>query len=204
VSGDADIDQAEAEQLYSMIESSIAPEFYDRDIHGIPRSWVARMRRSMARLTPAYSSNRMVQDYVDRAYLPAVAQQRYRTANDGQVAKTMQLWAERLQRFWSHLHIGETTVSTTDQNCSFSTAVYFGDMATEDVQVELYADHRDDGTPEIHRMKRGKPIVGSGNGYIYDIQIAQSRSADDYTVRIIPWFEGVSVPTEIAFILWQK
>jgi starch phosphorylase len=204
VSEDADIDQAEAEQLYSLIEGSIAPEFYDRDSHGIPRAWVARMRHSMARLTPAYSSNRMVQDYVDRAYLPAVSQQRFRTADNGHVAKNMQLWAERLHRFWSHLHIGETTVSTTDQDWSFSTAVYFGDMATENVQVELYADHRDDGVPEIHKMQQGKPIVGSGNGYIYDVQIAQTRSAQDYTVRITPWFEGVSVPTEIALILWQK
>ena len=45
------------------------PEFYDRDAEGMPRAWLARMRRSMAQFTPKFSSTRMARDYVEKYYL---------------------------------------------------------------------------------------------------------------------------------------
>ena len=45
-------DAAEAEALYDLLEREVIPEFYTRDANGIPTAWVARMRESMARLTP--------------------------------------------------------------------------------------------------------------------------------------------------------
>ena len=50
---DPAVDAAEAERLYDLLENEIIPEFYDRDAEGIPRRWIARVRESMARLTPA-------------------------------------------------------------------------------------------------------------------------------------------------------
>ena len=47
-------DAADAESLYAVLEKEVIPEFYARDEHGIPRGWVARMRESMARLTPTF------------------------------------------------------------------------------------------------------------------------------------------------------
>ncbi len=51
-------DAAEADALYALLEGEIGAAFYVRDAHGIPQGWVARMRESMARLTPAFSANR--------------------------------------------------------------------------------------------------------------------------------------------------
>ena len=66
-------DAAEAERLYDLLENEIIPEFYDRDEQGIPRRWIARVRESMARLAPEFSTNRMMEDYLDRYYLPGAA-----------------------------------------------------------------------------------------------------------------------------------
>ena len=53
-------DAIEAGELYDLLERDVIPEFYKRDEKGIPTAWVARMRESMARLTPQFSSNRAV------------------------------------------------------------------------------------------------------------------------------------------------
>ena len=66
-------DAAEAEQLYDLLEREIIPEFYTRDENGIPKAWVARMRESMARLTPRFSASRTVREYSEQHYLPAAA-----------------------------------------------------------------------------------------------------------------------------------
>ena len=73
-------DAAEAEALYDLLEREVIPEFYTRDENGIPTAWVARMRESMARLTPRFSANRTVREYTEQHYLPAAAAYRERAA----------------------------------------------------------------------------------------------------------------------------
>ena len=77
---EASWDAVEAAQLYVLLERHIIPEFYDRDPQGIPVPWIGRMGAAMAQLTPRFSSNRMMRDYVEQLYLPATARFRRRTA----------------------------------------------------------------------------------------------------------------------------
>jgi starch phosphorylase len=79
-------DASEASQLYDLLETEVVPEFYARDESDIPRRWVARVRESMATLTPVYSANRSVREYLERCYLPAAATNRRRARNDGKLA----------------------------------------------------------------------------------------------------------------------
>lgn len=64
-------DKVDAESIYSLLETEIVPEFYDRDANGIPTKWVERMRESMTSVCAEFSSHRMVADYVNSSYLPA-------------------------------------------------------------------------------------------------------------------------------------
>ena len=48
---------ADAEGLHAILENEIIPEFYKRDEQGIPRSWVARIRESMAVADHTVSGN---------------------------------------------------------------------------------------------------------------------------------------------------
>jgi len=51
------------------VERQVIPEFYTRGENGIPAAWVARMRESMARLTPAFAASRAVREYLEQHYL---------------------------------------------------------------------------------------------------------------------------------------
>jgi len=68
---DAAWDAAEAEALYTLLEREVVPAFYTRDGNGMPSAWISKMRASMARLTPRFSTNRVVREYTDTYYLPA-------------------------------------------------------------------------------------------------------------------------------------
>ena len=65
---DAEIDAIEAEALYSTLENEVIPAFYSRDANGLPDEWIGRMKNSIATLTPQFSSDRMVMDYVEKIY----------------------------------------------------------------------------------------------------------------------------------------
>ncbi len=75
---DADVDEdvqdsADAESLYQILENEIIPLYYnDRDANDVPVKWVQRMKESMRTITPQFSTRRMLKEYVDRLYLPAM------------------------------------------------------------------------------------------------------------------------------------
>lgn len=64
----AAIDAADAESLYRTLEQEVVPLFYTRDESGLPRQWIAMMKRAIQTLAPKYNSNRMVEDYIRRIY----------------------------------------------------------------------------------------------------------------------------------------
>jgi len=63
-------DEADFQNLLSILSTRIVPEFYDRDARGIPRAWIRRIRNSMRTLIPAFSTDRMVAEYVKHSYAP--------------------------------------------------------------------------------------------------------------------------------------
>ncbi len=62
-------DSRDAASFYDLLEHEVAPLFYERDGDGIPHGWVRRIKRSMRTIGPRFSATRMVEDYVDSAYL---------------------------------------------------------------------------------------------------------------------------------------
>ena len=63
-------DTEDAESLYTTLESSIVPLYYDRSASGVPEGWVAMMKEAIKTVAPTFSTQRMVQDYVRELYLP--------------------------------------------------------------------------------------------------------------------------------------
>jgi len=64
-------DDADAEALYDVLLNDIIPLFYDRDEHGIPRGWIAKIRNAIQTIIPQYNTNRMVMEYAEKYYYPA-------------------------------------------------------------------------------------------------------------------------------------
>ncbi len=196
-------DAAEAEALYDLLERDVIPPFYARDERGIPVAWMSRMRESMARLTPLFSTNRAVCEYTERHYLPAAAAYRERCAEKGQPGVDLVDWRHTLDRQWGALRFGEVEVRTEGGQHAFEVPLYLGELDPEAVRVELYADGLQGGAPERHAMKRLRRLEG-GSGYVYGGVVHAARPAADYTARVVPYRPGVAVPLEAGRILWQR
>ena len=197
-------DRGDATTLYDRLEQEIVPEFYERDAAGLPRRWLARIRTSLSRLTPAYSSNRMLQEHLDRLYLPSAAEYRRRTIDGGAAAVAMREWECRLRRGWPELRIDKPVVTEAEGGLHFAAPVHLGDIAADHVAVQLYAEAKGDDRPTIIGMIRLAPNAGSANACIYTVEVTAGRPAADYTIRIIPAHRGVSIPAELPLIRWQK
>jgi len=197
-------DATEAEALYDLLEREVIPEFYTRDEQGIPAAWVARMRESMAQLTPHYSTNRAVREYTEQHYLPAASAYRERAADKGRNGLDIVNWQHALEQKWTALRFGEVKLETDAGQHVFEVQVYLDDLDPEAVRVELYANGVNGSAPERVAMQRVRQLVGATDGYAYRAEVHAARPAADYTARLIPHRHGVAVPLEDAHILWQR
>jgi starch phosphorylase len=196
-------DAAEAEALYGLLEREVIPEFYTRNEQGVPTAWVARMRESMAQLTPRFSANRTVREYTEQHYLPAASAYRERAADKGAMGLQLVNWQGALEQHWSNMRFGEMKVTTDVGNHVFEVQVYLGGLDPNTVRVELYADGVNGGEPVRQEMMHEKEAAGA-SGTLYSAQVPTTRPATDYTARAMPRCSGVAVPLEAAQILWQR
>ncbi len=201
---DPEWDAQEAEQLYRLLEEEIVPCFYDRDARGIPTAWMERMRASMASLTPRYSSNRMMREYVDRLYVAGVQKYRTRTADGALEAIHLCRWKESLDAHWHKLYFGGLTVQKEGDDYVMTVEAYFDELDPNAVQVQLYAEGREGAEAEIHPMERIEALAGSENGYLHRVRVPADRPAHYYTPRMIPRLDGAGVPLEAEHILWYE
>jgi starch phosphorylase len=198
-------DAAEAEELYILLEQEVVPAFYTRDQRGIPSAWVARMRRSMARLTPRFSGNRMVREYTEDYYLPAAKAYRRHAAGNASLAAAMEKWYLALTNHWHQVRFGQFTVQESSNRYLFQVEVFLGDLSPAAVRVELYAEPLPGAANPVRiPMDRGELLSGPGVGYQYHAAVSTGRTARDYTPRVIPYHAEASVPLEANFILWRE
>jgi glycogen phosphorylase len=195
-------DAAEAEALYDLLEREVVPLFYSRNADGIPEGWIARVRESMARLTPRFSSNRSLREYTVQHYLPAAAALRARAADGGALALAIEQWRRMLEHAWPGVAFGEVRVTSEDDRHVFDVDVVLGALDPDAVRVELYADGADGQPAERVEMTRARALDGMAGGFAFRATVASRRPASDFTPRVLPYHPDASIPLEAPWIRW--
>lgn len=68
-------DEVDAGLLYDLLEKEIVPMYYEDHLPGQPSArWMAMVKESIRSLAPEFSARRMLKQYIETLYLPAVEQ----------------------------------------------------------------------------------------------------------------------------------
>jgi len=201
---DPEWDAKDAAQLYSILEEKIIPEFYTRNANGIPEDWVKKMRKSMSSLTPQFSANRAVREYVESQYIPAARRLDERTAKEGALGCEISNLISELDNKWGSLQISEFKSQTTDKMNHFEVSIDCGEINPEHIQVQIFAEKREhDEADTIIDMEATKKEGSSDHHIFCKSQIPEERPVNEYTLRVIPKFEKALIPLETRHILWH-
>ncbi len=197
-------DRKEAEDLYRILEQEVIPLFYDIDASGIPAAWVARMRESMARLTPQFSTNRMLREYTEQYYLPGAAAYRERSAESCRLAHQLEKWRQQLTEQWENLRFGHVELTERDDHWQIEVQLFLDELTPDAVTVEMYADAGNHAGAEAIALRRDGAVAGTTNGYRYLGELGKRRPIGDYTARVRPSHPLAAIPFELPLILWQR
>lgn len=205
----AERDALEAASLYDLLEHQIAPRFYERGEDGIPAKWVADMRHTLATLSPELSADRMVRQYVGELYAPAAAAERAISASGYQPARDLAAWTARVEAAWPSVHVAHVESGGVDatpqlgERLHVRAYVELGDLAPDDVKVELVHGHarEGDGLTDIRRLRLDLEGHDLGSPATFHGTVTLDRSGSfGYTVRVVPNHPLLATPAELGLL----
>lgn len=187
-------DDLEAAALYDLIESEVAPRFYDLDHEGVPGGWIEMLRHTWASLGPKVLATRMVRDYVDHLYAPAAANARA-LASVENGARDLAAWKAHVRAVWPQVRVehveaqGVGDVAEVGAPLRVHSYVALGELAPEDVRVELVHGRVDAEDVLVDSATAPLALVESYDGgrHRFDGQVDLGRPGPfGYTVRVVP------------------
>lgn len=206
-------DSADSESLYDILESSLIPLYYERDENGIPVKWIKMMKESIKSLAAIFSTQRMVQEYTARLYVPSIDSAAISLANDYQLVKQLTQWKLKVRDNWQYVSIGGNKLNSNPENVkavsgesvTLESMVALGSLQPEDVSVELYfgtmessgnvesgeslpMQFIEETNPGIYRYRANLVLTNSGEfGYNFRILPAARILADKFELRLVKW-----------------
>lgn len=135
--------EIESRAIYDLLEKEVVPLFYDRGTNGIPRGWLACMKASIETLCPVFSTERMLQEYTDRFYLPAFEQWRNFSDNKQALARDIALWKEKVRRLWHKVRVEGIEASTAGEipvrtRVQVQARIGVGEIPLDELSVMVY------------------------------------------------------------------
>jgi glycogen phosphorylase len=140
-------DRENTECFYRVMEQEIVPMYYDRNENeALSTRWLERMKYSIRTLAPRFNSDRMVRDYVEQAYIPAIRRSSVFAAEGYHKAAQVADFKRFIRESWHHVRIASVQENApVDGWKNVAVIVYFGPIWNEDTTVEIvYYENRGD------------------------------------------------------------
>jgi len=203
-------DEVEANAIYDLLEKEVVPLFYDRGRDSLPDGWIARMKASMRHLCPVFNTNRMLCEYSERFYVPAASRYHDLIADGASRARELASWKSRVFQNWAKVRMAALQMDGDDRmtvgsDLKVQAEITLGDLAPEDVVVELYHGPIDSSHQIAHGTAVPMTYVGrNGDGnHTFAARIAlHDTGLHGYTLRILPKHEDMVSAFDTGLIRW--
>jgi glycogen phosphorylase len=205
-------DRVESEALYDLLEQQMIPEFYDRDESGLPRKWIARMKRCIASLAPAFNTNRMVADYTEKLYMPSCKRGEVLAQDNYAEALRVAHKVRDYRNNWHQVRIVSISGPSgqpvpVHAKVRVETEVHLGYLTPEDVKVQLcYGELTSAGdlvATDTIDMRHGEQLEGGNHRFTADF-VPDHSGMCGFSVRVIPGEENLASAMIPGLITWDR
>ncbi|GAA4918541.1 starch phosphorylase [Actinomycetospora succinea] len=203
-------DDIEANALYELLGTTVAPLFYDRGADGVPDRWTSLVRHTLATLSPKVQATRMVTDYVEQWYAPAARSAARVLANGFAGARELAGYRARLDAAWSSVAVAEVDASggadtpVLGAPMTVRAEVVLGGLAPEEVLVQAVVGRADDADELSEPVVQEMSPIGAGHdgSHRFEAVVALPHAGVlGYTVRVLPRHDLLAAPAELGRIV---
>ena len=199
----------EANELLGLLESKIAPLYYDRNAQGYSEGWVKISKASMKSCIPNYNAQRMVRDYITNFYSPASRQNKKLCADGYKGALELAAWKAKVNSTWhsvSMRRIDDAKNSLmSGESLRIEVAARLGELTTADVVLEciIGTESRHNKFVECEHVLLQPAGTTNDGEALFSIDLSPPLSGlQFYKLRLYPSNSLLSHPFETGHIIW--
>ena len=191
-------DELESAGLYELIETMVAPLFYDTGADGLPGRWLEMVAHTFRTLGPRVQASRMVCDYATGLYLPAARASRLlaeeRDETPFAAARELAAWKHKTSTAWDEVRIehveAEDCLHGPGDELLVRASVALGKLSPADVAVEVVCgrvdEHDEIVEPAASGMSLDEATCDPGVARYVGRAHLGSAGPFGYTVRVVP------------------
>jgi len=202
-------DREESNELLDVLENQVIPLYYQRDGQGFSASWIDKSKHAMASLIPAFNAQRMVMDYVEGFYGPAIAHGRLLCANHHEPARQLAEWKRRVRAAWPKVSIRRLDTPLNhiyrDENFEVKVAVNLDGLDPSDVVIDCLVGRQEkDAAFERHSCFQLQFVERDANGEsIFSLAVTLTEPGKQcYMLRAYPYHQLLGQRFETGCMIW--
>ncbi len=202
--------ELDSEMIYNIIESEIAPAFYDKAADGISASWAGFIKNTIAKVAANFTSNRMLSDYEDKFYLPMSRRYHRLSENNYALANQIAEWKKKVSREWDSVQVDglilpdkSKQIISLGKSYQAKVTLELGELSLEDVGIELVAMMKKDERLEVCFTQEFVPVSFENGKGLYSIEVTPDDPGQFMLgLRIFP--KNILLPhrQDFALVKW--
>ncbi|WP_065220478.1 MULTISPECIES: alpha-glucan family phosphorylase [Butyricimonas] len=202
--------ELDSEMIYNIIESEIAPAFYDRAADGISASWSGYIKNTIAKVAANFTSNRMLTDYEEKFYLPMSRRYHRLRENNYAVANQIAEWKKKVGREWDSVQVDglilpdkSKQIISLGKSYQAKVTLDLGELSIDDVGIELVAMMKKDENLEVCFTQEFVPVSFENGKALYSIEVTPDDPGQFMLgLRIFP--KNILLPhrQDFALVKW--
>ena len=98
-------DELDAETIYNILEQEIIPTYYDKEKDGVSSDWIDIVKNTISDVAPNFTTRRMINDYIERFYVPQAERRTKVVADDYKLAKELASWKGAVAEKWDGIEV---------------------------------------------------------------------------------------------------
>ena len=172
---------------------------------------MGKLKHSIRKLGPFFTTHRMVQQYTDLYHMPNFKRTLPLTTPDLKKGLEYAAWRSTLEQNWGQVQVRNVQVAKREVQVGnaleVTAAVQLGAIKPSDVRVQVYYGRLNPrGEIDGGEVVEMKPVNGGSDGsYTYAAQFPFTTSGDrGISVRVLPHHDSLPTPFQPGIIRWAN
>ena len=204
-------DQLDAATIYQLLESEIIPMYYAKNSKGYSPEWIQTIKNSVTKITPRFTTKRMMDDYFERFYNKLAVRHGLLIQNNYKKAREIAAWKENIATHWDKIRVLNITAPdrffsnpSVGEKYTITVDIDTDGLNDNGIGIELVAvrtsTHNNDKLYEVEPMKVTK-VEGSRMHFETTYQMDYAGGMK-FGIRMFPQNEMLPHRMDFAYVRW--
>ena len=203
-------DQLDAATIYQMLENEIIPMYYAKNSKGYSPAWIQTIKNSVTKITPRFTTKRMMDDYFEKFYNKLAKRHALLGADNYKVAKEIVDWKQNIVAHWDEIEVVSSIFEPNEQpanvggKCKVAVELDTKGLNDKGIGVELVAirtsTHNND---KLYEVKQLNLVKAEGSHLFFEADYRLDYAGGmKFGLRMYPKNDLLPHRMDFCYVRW--